>query len=527
MEKRVLIAVVLSFALISVYNYMFPAPASKQPQTQSTSAGTAQVQPLPQSAQTPSAVITPQSSSEQLVEVETDLYRAVFSNHGASLKELILKKYREDASAQSKNVVMVSETDPAQYPLQTSWTNLFQDAQTIYAISTSRLMVTKGADNTIVFSTKLPSGLTYRKTYSFAPGSYLISLDCSFENSSSVPVNGSLSLSYTNRVPQETAKIKYADFSVPVNVAGKVDYVTLKDLLKTPRTFEKDVAWAAFGDKYFLSALIADHNNIASVRVSRDSSLVTRTVTTAPLSVAPGARMSQLHKIYIGPKEIDTLKATGVGLEEAIDLGWFSMLAKPLLHALKFFYRYTGNYGLAIIIITFILKIVFYPLTHSSYRSMKQMQKLQPKMTAIREKLKNDKDAMNKAIMELYRDHKVNPLGGCLPMLVQIPVFFALYKALMFSIELRQAPFYFWLTDLSAQDPYYITPILMGASMVIQQRMTPSTMDPAQAKIMMFLPVIFTFMFLNFPSGLVIYWLVNNILTILQQWRINHLLKEA
>ena len=211
----------------------------------------------------------------------------------------------------------------------------------------------------------------------------------------------------------------------------------------------------------------------------------------------------------------------GLAKMEAIDLGWYSILAKPLLSILKFFYSYTRNYGIAIILITIILKLLFFPLTQKSYKSMKEMQKLQPKMTELKEKHKNDRDAMNRAMMELYKTHKVNPMGGCLPMLVQIPVFFALYKALMFSIELRHAPFAFWITDLSAKDPYYITPVIMGVTMFIQQKMTPSNMDPVQAKMMLALPVVFTFMFLNFPSGLVLYWLVNNILTIAQQYYIN------
>ena len=210
---------------------------------------------------------------------------------------------------------------------------------------------------------------------------------------------------------------------------------------------------------------------------------------------------------------------------------------------LKFFYKYVNNYGIAIIIITVILKILFYPLTNKSYKSMKEMQKLQPKMEALKEKYKNDREAMNRAVMELYKTHKVNPMGGCLPMLIQIPVFFALYKALMYSIELRHAPFMLWINDLSAPDalfgvipsgiplmggfPIGPLPLLMGATMVIQQKMTPSNMDPMQARIFMAMPIIFTFMFLNFPSGLVLYWLVNNILTIIQQAYINKSLKEA
>jgi YidC/Oxa1 family membrane protein insertase len=232
------------------------------------------------------------------------------------------------------------------------------------------------------------------------------------------------------------------------------------------------------------------------------------------------------HRLFVGPKDIDILKSQGNSLEQSLDLGWFTVIAKPLLYTLKFFNGYVGNYGIAIIIITIILKVLFFPLTHKSYKSMKDMQKIQPKMAALKEKYKDDRDAMNKAVMELYREHKVNPMGGCLPMVVQIPVFFALYKALMFSIELRHAPFFLWVTDLADKDPYYVTPVIMGITMFVQQKMTPSQMDPIQQKMMLALPVVFTFMFLSFPSGLVLYWLVNNILTIGQQMYINKLVKD-
>jgi len=189
-----------------------------------------------------------------------------------------------------------------------------------------------------------------------------------------------------------------------------------------------------------------------------------------------------------------------------------------LLVVLKFFYQYTGNYGVAIIILTILIKILFHPLTRKQYESMREMQKIQPKMQAIREKFKNDKERMNREVMDLYRTHKINPLGGCWPMLLQIPVFFALYKALLNSIELRHAPFMLWIQDLSEKDPCYVTPIIMGVTMFLQQKMTPAAGDPNQQKMMMFMPIIFTFLFLSFPSGLVLYWLVNNILTIGQQF---------
>jgi YidC/Oxa1 family membrane protein insertase len=226
--------------------------------------------------------------------------------------------------------------------------------------------------------------------------------------------------------------------------------------------------------------------------------------------------------LYLGPKEYDLLKAQGVGLEDAIDFGsWMKWLAMPLLISIKFINNYVSNYGIAIIILTILIKIIFWPLGNKSYKSMKEMQKLQPKIAELREKFKNDKTKLSQETMALYKTHKVNPVGGCLPMIIQIPVFFGLYKALMYSIELRHAPFYWWIQDLSAKDPYYITPIIMGATMVIQQKMSPPMGDPMQAKLMMLMPVVFTFLFINFPSGLVIYWLFQNILSIGQQYYIN------
>ena len=300
-----------------------------------------------------------------------------------------------------------------------------------------------------------------------------------------------------------------------------------KDLASASKRYDKQIRWVGLNDKYFLGALLAVQNSIASVELKKNANgFLEAAIATPVFTVAPGQTGTTQHKLFVGPKEIDTLKLQGESLEQSLDLGWFSMIAKPMLYSLKFFYNYVGNYGIAIIIITVILKIFFFPLTHKSYKSMKEMSNLQPKMAALKEKHKNNKDALNKAVMELYRDHKVNPLGGCLPMLVQIPVFFALYKALMYSIELRHAPFMMWITDLSDKDPYYVTPLIMGVTMFVQQKMTPSNMDEMQQKIMLALPVVFTFMFLSFPSGLVLYWLVNNILTIGQQAYINKLVNK-
>jgi len=232
----------------------------------------------------------------------------------------------------------------------------------------------------------------------------------------------------------------------------------------------------------------------------------------------------------VGTKELSLLEDAGNKLVRVIDYGWFgnkfAFLVKPILKALNYFYGMTGNYGWSIIILTFLIKLVFFPLSHKSFKSMKGMQKIQPYVKIIQERNKDDRQKMNQELLDLYKKHRVNPLGGCLPMLLQIPVFIALYHALFFSIELRGAPFMLWIQDLSVSDPYYVTPVLMGATMFLQQKMTPMVGDPIQQKIMMFLPIVFTFLFLTFPACLVIYWTVNNLLTISQQFYIYKIAKD-
>ena len=215
------------------------------------------------------------------------------------------------------------------------------------------------------------------------------------------------------------------------------------------------------------------------------------------------------------------MRTLGLGLQTSIDFGWFYFLAIPMLQLMIFFYGFFHNYGMAIIFLTIVIKVITLPLTTKGMKSMKAMAKLQPEMAALKEKFVNEPQKMQAATMELYKKHGVNPFSGCLPLLIQIPIFFALYKALLLAIELKGAPFFGWLVDLSEKDPYYITPIIMGVTMFIQQKMTPSTADPVQQKIFLAMPIIFTFLFLNFPSGLVIYWLTNNVLSIIQQYYIN------
>ena len=532
MEKRLIIAVVLSIGVLYAYSFLFPPAkpvtppiAAKQSEQASVSAaplsGTA-AQPATAAGQ-PASGAPQQVANARDITVDTDLYTAVFSTQGAALKKLTLKKYHEMPGKNGKNIVLVDESNPARFGLLSDSREFGITPTTVFNASADSLNLASGNKGSIEFTAVSPQGLTFKKAFSFSADAYRIGLTEQVVNGGAAKVDGTLHLLQNDRVVQfKKGEGRYEVYGTSTLTDDKVDNEKFASIEKAPVQYDKSVVWTAFGDKYFVDAVIAEKGSIASVRLAHPSTdLLQADIVSPAISVAPGQSAGVDYSLYFGPKDLDILKAQGNRLEEVINYGWFAPVSKPLIYALKFLYRYTGNYGFAIIIITVILKMLFFPLTHKSYKSMKEMQKLQPKMAELKEKFKNDRDAMNKAVMELYKTHKVNPMGGCLPMVVQIPVFFGLYRALMYSIELRHAPFILWITDLSAKDPYYVTPIVMGVTMFIQQKMTPSNMDPVQAKMMLALPVVFTFMFLSFPSGLVVYWLVNNVLTIAQQTYIN------
>lgn len=530
MEKRTILAVVLSIGVFYLFSFFYGpekkavTPTASAP-VKTENVGAAPAMSVQTAAATPQAVSKAVSTAD--VTVETERYTAVFTGAGASLKSLTLKGFRETNKPGAAQVKLLANADPALPSFSTRGVGFALSAQAAYNSNVSSLKLLPGENKQLVFTYVDAQGFVVRKTYGFDGNGYGIALETQLVNNSTAPITGSFQYLLTSPFEQNQSDKRYETYGSSLYAGGSLHTDAPKNVASATKKYDKGVTWAAINDKYFLSALLSVNNSIASVELKKGAAgFLESDITTPAFSVAPGQAVTVAHKLFVGPKEIDILKAQGSSLEQSLDLGWFSALAKPMLYSLKFFYRYVGNYGSAIIIITVILKIIFFPLTHKSYKSMKEMGKLQPKMAALKEKYKNDKDAMNRAVMELYRDHKVNPLGGCLPMVVQIPVFFALYKALMFSIELRHAPFMFWITDLSDKDPYYVTPVIMGITMFIQQKMTPSNMDEMQQKIMLGLPVIFTFMFLSFPSGLVLYWLINNILTIGQQAYINKLVND-
>ena len=366
----------------------------------------------------------------------------------------------------------------------------------------------------IKFIYSIGDKLILTKEYKFSDGNYLFTDAVYIENLTDKPVvfKGYFTVSAALK-PASAKSLDYVNFTPAVYLNKSL----ITPVINNTTKYSGDISFAGFNSKYFLLSAVSPGTDI-SVKKNGDiiSFIIPKT-----LSVSSGKTAGTSLKIYGGPKKLSLLTPLNHNLNSTLSFGFFGFFSIILLHVLEFFYGFVHNYGLAIILLVLSIRIVFYPLTYMGFKSMKMMQKLTPKINEMREKYKDNKAELNKKIMELYKESKVNPFGGCLPMLLQIPVFYGLYETLLMSIQLRNAPFIFWIHNLSMQDPYYILPVLMGISMLISQKMNPMVGDPAQAKIMLILPVVFTFIFIHFPAGLLLYWTVNNILTIAQQYIIN------
>ena len=541
MEKRVIVFLIVSLAVIIGYDFLLkgmglvppPEPtqevsttdraisAGKSVAPEGTSANSASLATV-SSVGPPASAAVAQSekgsaSEEQTVEVNTELFRAIFSNRGAVLKSWELKRYTTAGEQGGLPVQLVYSGGRFKGPLSLT-TN---DQAITTDLGTSLYHVTQDVSQ---LDSAHPVGhVTFRyhdaqknvdveKQFTFHHGSYVVDIAIRTQGLTA-PVDVTLGTNF--------GIVEWGEgFIGLMGSASLVDDKVLKETPDGEAERKGDVKWSAIQDKYFLSVLIPQKATAALAKKEGDK------LVSAGVRFAPPANGSTLAmQLYAGPKEYDTLKLLSVGLEDTIDFGWFvfgswglvKAVAKPIFYVLRFLYEFTHNYGITIILLTLSIKLMFVPLQYKSYKSMKQMQVIQPKVLALQTKFKDDRERLNKELIKLYKDHKVNPVGGCLPMVLQMPVFVALFNILYMTIDLRQAPFMLWIKDLSVQDPYYVLPIIMGATMVIQQKITPTTMDPTQAKIMLFLPVFMTFLFVNFPAGLVLYWLTNNVLTITQQ----------
>ena len=552
---RAFLAIIISFVILLGYQYFFvgfdkPVPVSEkteQTAKQTTQSATAQPEQKPAvgtAVQTPAAAPVPAVAYDRKpkdVTIDTDLYTATISEDGGTITSFILKKQRETNAKNSPGMQLVKTTAAEGFPLQFSWGSAV-GARVLYDSSVQNLKLSADKSTAeLRMKADAGNGLVVERVYTFDDKNYLIDLLVTVKNQSENILQGVPQLGLVNtRFEGVVSPSNRFLFGGPVAfLNGKLEEIKAKDFADGPKTLQGTIEWAGYEGNYFLCAVIPKDGAGSAFTMQGTDMLATTQLSGTLETLQPRAEKSYDYHVYYGPKKLQMLKSVGYNLDRSINFGWFDVIAKPTLWLLNFFYSFVHNYGVAIIMVTVLFKGVFWPISQKGMKSMKNMQKLQPKMAKIKEKYKSDPAKMNQEVMSLYKTYKVNPLGGCLPMVLQIPVFFALYKVLLQCIELRHAPFMLWITDLSAPDrlwlgfniPYVgglpVLTLLMGASMFLQQKLSPSTADPTQAKIMMFLPVVFTFMFLNFASGLVLYWFINNLLSILQQVLINRGSKKS
>jgi YidC/Oxa1 family membrane protein insertase len=568
MDKRALLAIALTFFVIFFWGVIqskfFPQPPSDQPQKEVKREETVpgdkrEIKPI---AERP--VSKPKVAVKKETHIETPHFLAVITNDDARLKHFKLKQY-EDKVEESLLTISLTQFfgnlfgGKAEKPKKPEPLDLvntkeeeglplglvfqpFSDHERWEVDKEKLRLLNPGEKGEVIFSKNLDNGLKLLKKYKFLSDNKVIDIEVEVQNPTAGQVSAQMGLEWVGRVELEKfAEDGNKDFGLKYSFM-KDQKVERKELggagasgctpgcgapKKRIDPFEWSdqgrIGWYAFEGEYFTALLVppsSEENINLSIKGNENNTLIAKLVA-SPFTLQPGGIFRTNYRVYLGPKVTAPLKELGVGAEGLIDFGFFTVVAKPLLWFLKTTHIVTKNFGIDILILSILIKIIFLPLTQISMKSMKEMQKVQPEMKRLKEQFKNDKARVQQEIMLLYKRRKINPMSGCLPMLVQIPVFIALYNALQNSIEMRHAPFLFWIRDLSAKDPIYITPIIMGATMVLQQKMTPTAADPAQAKIFMLMPIMFTFLFLNFPSGLVLYWMVTNILSIAHQYYMN------
>jgi len=487
-------------------------------------------------AEVPSAPAAAQNNGN-LIKVATDTLLVAIDPRGGDLVDLSLPEYpvRKDRPdlpfpilERSGSMTYVSQSGlvgkngidgrPAGRPMYTS-------AQQNYTLGDD--------DQVVVDLTFEEAGVSYIKRYTFTRGQYLIDVDYLIDNQSgeswSAHLYGQIKRDKSPD-PSSSSATGMATYLGAAYWSSDDSYtkVDFSDMDKAALKETVEGGWIAWLQHYFVSAWVPPANNQHVFRTSKDSAGNYIVGFTSPATVVPAGEQAVISAdFYAGPKIQDRLEAISPGLELTVDYGFLWWIAQPLFWVLSFIHGFVGNWGWSIILLTLLIKLIFFPLSATSYRSMANMRRVAPKLAALKEQHGDDRQKMSQGMMELYKKEKINPLGGCLPILVQMPVFIALYWTLMESVEMRQAPWLGWITDLSLKDPYFILPILMGATMFIQQQLNPAPPDPMQAKVMKMLPIIFTFFFLWFPAGLVLYWVVNNMLSIAQQWYITRQIEKG
>ncbi len=501
-------------------------PRALSPSTERGVPQTPPSTPAPGNTGTPETSATEPLESAGRIQVTTDLLHAQIDTLGGDLRALYLLKYPVRVEEPNTPFPLLIDKGPELFVIQSGLIGndgAYPNHKSLYRAERHEYTLAGGQERLQVRLMWSSAGLNVTKIYTFHRNSYLVDLEYVVEDRDKTPRNPYL---YAQLLRSHHAQSSY--FSGAASYVGGAIYsperkykkVSLPEMAE--RHVQEDITggWVAMLQHYFVGAWIPPEK--LPVQIYTHAQDETRYVigykNLTPTKITPGEAGRLNTRLYVGPKEQDRLEKAAPGLILTVDYGWLTVIAAPLYWVLERIYQAIGNWGWAIVILTVLIKLAFYPLSAASYKSMANMRRLQPRLASIKERYGEDRQRMNQAMMELYKTEKLNPLGGCLPIVIQIPVFIALYWVLLESVELRQAPFILWIKDLSLPDPYFVLPIIMGITMGIQQLLSPSMGDPMQRKVMMLLPFVFTLLFLFFPAGLVLYWVVNNVLSVAQQW---------
>ncbi|OGB20522.1 MAG: membrane protein insertase YidC [Burkholderiales bacterium RIFCSPLOWO2_02_FULL_57_36] len=538
--QRTVLWVVFSMSLLLLWdNWMrhtgqpsmfFPTPTQEAKPAANADGTPASRADIPQAATPVNPAATaaavpagPAQAQSETVTITTDVIKAEINTIGGELKHLELLKHHV-TDKPSENVVLFDASANRTYLGQTGLIGgPFPNHKSPFVAKPGPRALDGAKQIQLVMESE-QNGVKLTKTYTFERGNYIIDIKHDVTNATGEPIAPSL---YTqlvrdgNKLPGES--MFYSTFTGPAVFTEqekyqKVDFETIEKG-KIDHVTKSDSGWIAMVQHYFVSAFLPPANTPREVFTKKIDANLYAVGSILPMgTIAPGATASMAVKLFSGPQESTQMEKFAESFDLVKDYGWLTIIAKPVFWLMDQIHKVIGNWGWTIIVLTIMIKLAFFPLSAASYRSMAKMKQVTPKMTTIRERHKGDPQKMNQAMMELYKTEKINPLGGCLPIVVQIPVFIALYWVLLASVEMRNAPWLGWIQDLASPDPWYILPVVMAVSMFIQTKLNPTPPDPIQAKIMMFMPIAFSVMFFFFPSGLVLYWVVNNILSIAQQW---------
>jgi YidC/Oxa1 family membrane protein insertase len=468
------------------------------------------------------------------IQVTTDVLRAQIDTSGGDLRALYLLKYSVSVDKPDVPFQLLNDKGPELFITQSGLIgndDSYPNHKSLYSAERHEYRLADGQEQLQVRLDWSKGGLRIAKIYTFHRNSYVVDLEYTVESRDGKPRNPYLYAQFLRSHHSENSYLSGAISYVGGAIYSpekKYQKIGLEEMAEKRLQENVTGGWVAMLQHYFVAALIPPEKSPAQAYT--DAQDTTRYVlgykNLTPAHIDPGQSGRLNTRLYLGPKEQDRLEQIAPGLSLAVDYGWLTVIAAPLFWVLERIHQAVGNWGWSIVIVTVLIKLAFYPLSAASYKSMANMRRLQPRLMSLKERYGDDRQRMHQATMELYKTEKLNPLGGCLPIVVQIPVFIALYWVLLESVELRQAPFALWIKDLSSPDPYFVLPIIMGITMAGQQMLNPSPLDPIQKKVMMALPFVFTIFFLFFPAGLVLYWVVNNVLSIAQQWWITRTIEN-